>query len=194
MAGEQLVDRGLRDEAAPVEDRDAIADALDVGEDVGAHEDGRRAPEAADELEDVAAALGVERAHGLVEEEDRGPGEHRLPHAEPLAHAARVAADPASPGLGEADDLEDLLHPRREGRPRQAVGPPGEREELAAGHPAVEAGVLVEVPDLPGEGRPVPVHRDPGHLGPARRGPGEAAEQPQRRRLAGPVRAEEAED
>ena len=125
VPGEQLVDRRLGDQAPVVEDGDPVADPLDVGEDVRAHEDGGRAAQPADELQDVAPALGIERAHRLVEEEDRGTRQHRLAHAESLAHPARVPADAATRRLRSVPRSRGLRRPARGGRrpPSRRHGP-----------------------------------------------------------------------
>ena len=54
-----------------VEDADPVADALDVGEDVGGEQHGRLAAQVRDQAEDVAAALRIECADRLVEDDDR---------------------------------------------------------------------------------------------------------------------------
>ena len=69
---EELIERTLDDEPAAVEDADAVADPLDVGEDMAREQHRRLAAERGDELEHVAPALGVERAHGLIEDQDGG--------------------------------------------------------------------------------------------------------------------------
>ena len=66
---EQLRERAFRHEPPAVEDRDAVADPLDVGEDVGRDDDRRRAARLCDQLEEVAPALRVERADRLVEDQ-----------------------------------------------------------------------------------------------------------------------------
>jgi hypothetical protein len=101
-AREEIGRRRFADEAAVVDDRDAVADALDVVEDVGRVEDGRLALQRRHEVEDLATADRVERADGLVEEQHAGPGHERLGDAQPLPHPARVRAGPAIRGVGEA--------------------------------------------------------------------------------------------
>ncbi len=151
MAREELVHGRLGHESAVVEDRDPVADPLDVREDVRAHEDGRDAPQLPDQLQHVAPALRVESAHGLVEEEDVGARQHRLAHAQALSHAAGVAADAAARGLDKAHRLQDLVDPRAERLPGEPVGAAHERQQLAPGHPAVEPRILVEVADPSGQ-------------------------------------------
>ena len=71
VAVEELGELALDDEAPVIEDPDAVADPLDVGEDVGREQHGGRAAERGDEVEDVAPALRVEGADGLVEDRRR---------------------------------------------------------------------------------------------------------------------------
>ena len=121
-----------------VEDRDPVADPLDVGEDVGREQDGGRAAEAGDEVEDVAPALRVEGAHRLVEDDDGWPMDERPGDPEPLAHPARVGAG-AAVGRGDAGRPGPgrRRRPRSSGRAVEPVQPAQHRELLAAGHPAV---------------------------------------------------------
>ncbi len=106
VAGEQVVERPLGDEAAVIEDADPVADALDVGEHVGGEDDRGALAQLGDQREQVAPALRVERADRLVEDEQVGLGHERLGDAESLAHPARVAADPAVRRIGQADALQ----------------------------------------------------------------------------------------
>ena len=108
VAGQQVVKRPLGDETSVVEDRDPVADPLDVGEDVGREDDGRVGPQLGDQGEQVAPPFRVERADRLVEDQQPRPGHERLGDPEALAHAARVAGDPSPGGIGEPDLLERL--------------------------------------------------------------------------------------
>ena len=104
------------DEPPVVEDRDVVADALDVVEDVGRVEDRGLALDPLHELEHLAPADGVERADRLVEEQHRGPGDERLGDPQPLAHAAGVGLRPPVRRIGDPDQVEDLLDARASGR------------------------------------------------------------------------------
>ena len=64
-----------------------------------------------DEAEQVAPALRIERADGLVEEQQPRACDERLRDPEPLAHAAGVAGDPAPRCVGQADQPERLVDP-----------------------------------------------------------------------------------
>ena len=113
--GGQLVDRARRDEAAPDEDADAVADLLDLVQQVRRQQD-RHALVGAqplDEQQQLAHALGVDVHRRLVEDEDRRVLDQRVGEAEPLAHAPRVAADLAVGVGGEPDVVEQGVDPRR---------------------------------------------------------------------------------
>ena len=79
--------------------------------------------------------------------EEAGLGDERLRDPQPLAHPARVAADPAVGGLGEADLLEGRGGAVAASRCGEPLQPAGEVDQLAAGHPAVVARILVEHAD-----------------------------------------------
>ena len=113
IAGEQVVERALGHEPAVVEDADAVADALDVGQHVRGEDDRRVLAQLGDEREEVAASLGVERADRLVEDQQLGLGDERLGDAEPLAHPAGVPGDASVGRVGQADALERAAGPVR---------------------------------------------------------------------------------
>ena len=170
---EQVVERALGHEPAAIEDRDAVADPLDVGEDVGRDDHGRRPAEPLDQLEQVPPALGVERADRLVEEQQlaaRGsaPGRCRA------AAASRRCTPPIrrSPAVGQAGPLEHLGDARPELGPLDPGQAGGQLEQLAALHPAVEPRILVDVADPPAELGPVVGRRRRRRRTRSRRSPG----------------------
>ena len=71
-----------------IEDRDVVADPLDVVEDVRRVEHRRLALELAHQVEDVLATDGIECRNGFVEEDDRWTPDEGLGDAKALAHAA----------------------------------------------------------------------------------------------------------
>ena len=136
--------------------------------------------------------IGIERRDGLVEEDDRRPADEGLGDAEALAHAARVGRGAPVGRFGDADAPEQL------GDLALAIGSDAAEagdvaERLAPGHPAVEPRILGEVAELAamlaGRG-----DRDAVDGGASGRRPGEPGEDLEGGRLAGAVRAEEAED
>src|SRR5258706_124779 len=160
MRGEELLERAFRDQPPAVEDRDAVADPLDIREEVGREDDRRLASQARDELEEVAPSLRVERADWLIEDEDLGPVEKGLGDPQPLSHPTRIAADPALRRGGQAGSGKHLVDTRSKLRPREAMESADELEQLAPGHPAVEPRVLVEIAEPPAELRLVEADLD----------------------------------
>ena len=92
MARLEVVDPRLRHDAPAVEHRDPVADALHVREDVGREEDRGAAREGGDHVEHLLAPERIERAGGLVEQQEARGADQRLGDAEALLHAPRVAA------------------------------------------------------------------------------------------------------
>jgi hypothetical protein len=142
----------------------------------------------------LGADLGIEPRGRLVEEQDLRPVHERHRDVEPPLHAAGVGADQAAGGVGEAELIEQLAGSRRERTPVQAVDLPLQAQVLRPRGPAVDAGALADDADRPphrGRGVHDVVSRHPGHAGIGARERGEDAD---RRRLAGSVRPEQAED
>ena len=146
-AAEEVRRRRGSDEASTVEDRDVVADPLDVLEDVGRVEDRGVVLELLQQVERGLAADGIERADGLVQQEHGRATDQRLGDPEPLAHPAGVGPGPPLGRIGQADEVEEagdagfdrVLDPWVE-RCRVA-------ERLAPGHPVVETGLLSEEAD-----------------------------------------------
>src|SRR6185295_7732489 len=88
---------------------------------------------------------------------------------------------------------EHLRDARREVGAAQAAEPAGQLEQLAAAHPGVETWVLVEVAEPAVKIGPVEAGLDAGDRGRAAGRHGQPGEDPDRRRLAGAVGAEEPE-
>ena len=66
------------------------------------------------------ASRRVEAGRRLVEQQQARLAQQRRGDPEPLAHPVRVAADPVLGAVGELDDLERLVDPRRRRRRRRA--------------------------------------------------------------------------
>ncbi len=102
--GGQLVDRARGDEAALDEHADAVADLLDLVQQVRRqqHRDALVGAQPLDEQQQLAHALGVDVHRRLVEDQDRRVLDQRVGEPEPLAHAPREAADLAVAVVGRA--------------------------------------------------------------------------------------------
>ena len=103
----------MRDEPPLPDDRDAVADALDLGEHVGREED--RPSVGLERIEDLverALHQRIEALGRLVENRQLGIVLQRLDDADLLAHAARVIADqPLQRGRRQLQPLAQLAAP-----------------------------------------------------------------------------------
>ena len=191
--GEKLVARSGRADLAAVEDHHPVAHILDIGEEMRGEEDRLpTATELEDEVLHLARAERIEARGRLVEDEELGVVHERLREAETPRHALReLSRRPVRHAL-EADHLEQL---RRAAVARAAV----EAEELAVVverlgrvEEAIEVGLLGQVADLALDGDIARIAPEDDE--PAARLVQEAEDHLDRRRLAGTVRPEEAED
>ena len=106
----QVGERALVDDAAGVDDRDAIAQFLHLGQLVAGEQ--HRDPfagEAADQQAHVAHAGRVQAGRGLVEDQQPRAAQQRRGDAQALAHAVRVAADAVRRARRQLDDLQHLV-------------------------------------------------------------------------------------
>lgn len=94
------------DEATAGDDEDAGAGAFDLGDDVGAEEDGAVLGEFGDEGAGGAHLGGVEPIGGFVEDEDRGVVDEGGGEADPLAVALAEGADAFVGVVGEAAPVD----------------------------------------------------------------------------------------
>src|SRR5262249_25890830 len=122
----QRLRRALGDDAAVVDDPDAVGELVGLLEVLGREEDGDalvlRKP--AHLVPEGGAALDVQAGRRLVEEEDARAVDERQGEVEPALHAAGVALDAAVARLGQADTLEQLV---------RALAPALARERLQRG-------------------------------------------------------------
>jgi len=196
-AVEQLRDPSGDDEPAAIEDRDLLADPLNVRQDVTRQHDRRGLAQPPDQRQQIAAAFRIERRHRLIEDQELGTAEDGLADPQPLAHPRRVGPDLAIGGLLETDPLERLVGSISKlgaGQPEEVAD---EAEELPPRHPAVVARLLVEDPDAPvqlGLHAPAASRVEPRDADAARGGGGDAGQEADRRRLAGAIGTEEPED
>src|SRR3990170_6375666 len=139
------------DDAAAVEDEDARADLLDLGEEVRAEQDGRAAlaRDPADERENLALPRRVEPERRLVEEDHLGFVDERAREPEALAHAAAVGRDQRAAAVGEAHLGEQSLRHNAGARPAVAVEPRVVAQVLLARLPLGVAGAFREDADSP---------------------------------------------
>jgi hypothetical protein len=146
------------------------------------HEDARHVQlvvEPAQPAAELLADAGVERAEGLVEEEEAGLGGEGARERHALALAAGELVGVALAEAVELDEREELGHPRRDLGPRAAADAQGEADVLGHRHVA-EEGVVLEhhahVPLAGGDRRDV-LAAVPHLAGVGRLEPGDDAEE-----------------
>ncbi len=134
---------------------------------------------------------GVEAGEGLVEDEQLGPVHHRGRELDALRHSSRKAGDLVALAIGEIEFAKELAGAAQAVFVRQTVKSRDPYEEIADPHVAVEPTFLRHV-------SPAAVigirHRAPAPGEHARVGLQHTEDDPHERRLAGPVRAEQADD
>jgi hypothetical protein len=146
-------------------------------------------------LAQVGAEGGVEGRERLVQQHHRGPGSQRPGEGDPLLLAARELTGSASPGAGQADQLEALRHPRTPLGPREVSEP--ERHvaaDVQVGEERTFLGHEADVAVLGGNPHPGPEHRPTTQHHRAGIGAEETGDRPQQRRLAATRRAEQRHD
>ena len=105
----QLAHRGHSRQAAADQDRDAVAQHLDVRQDVRREQHGHAALALlGDEIAHVAAPERVEPAHGLVQDEQLGIVHQRGRQPQALQHALRVLAQSQARPLAQPDASEPV--------------------------------------------------------------------------------------
>ena len=118
-------DPALGEHPAVVDDRDARAQLLELGQDVAADDD-RLAQRAqlAEELAQLDPGARIEPGGRLVEQQHLGVVDERVGEAQPLLHAAREALDVGVALVAEVDEVEQVA---------DHLAPPGGRDAVAAG-------------------------------------------------------------
>ena len=135
---------------------------------------------AGDQAPQLGAAHRVHAGGGLVEDQQLGLVQHRQGEGELLAHAAGEPAGEPVAGAVEARLLEEGCVPRVALGAGEAVGRGDEGDVLVDAEVVVQAGGAGDVAD--------PAPRRPPHA--RRRGPDDAGQGAQQRRLAGAVAAD----
>ena len=121
VGGDQLANRAGRDDRPVIDDRDAIAQRLDLLHVVGRVEHRHAVgAERAHGLEDVVAALRIDADGRLVEDQQLGAVEQAGGEVEPPLHAARVVLDQIARALAQPDDVERPADPLGEQRAARA--------------------------------------------------------------------------
>src|SRR6185295_724623 len=190
----QVVGGVDRDDPALVDDDDALTGLRDLGQNVRAENDRVIAGELLDQLAGLDDLFRVEAGRRLVEDEDVRVVDERLrePHALPVAF--RQLAAQAIRHVVDARPLHHRLYALAPLTARHAFDSGDELEILEDAHVGVERRRLGQVP-RPAFGLDRLVEDvEAGDNGFALGRRHVAGQYPHRRRLAGAVRAEEAED
>ena len=186
-SGEQLGDRTLPDDVAPVHDGHGVTGPLDLVEEMrGQHDRAPLGHQGEDHVAHLLHAGRVEPVHRLVQDQQLGVPDQTGGDAEALAHAHRVLRHPVVGAMEDAHPLERRLDPV----PRRRFAGGGEDlEVLPPGQMAVEPGFVDDGTHprqsqvaMLRDGVPEQRHR-PGV------GVGQSQQHPDERGLAGAVRA-----
>ena len=189
-AGGQLLQRGLDDELAAVDDQHLVDGLRDLREYVAGDQHGLLACcEVPEKVAQPAHSLRIEPVRRLVEDQQLGIAEQRGREPQPLPHPERVPLDASVGCAVELDQAQHLVHTRVRQADRSAQHP----QVVAAGAARMEVRRLEHGSDSQRRmiERGIGLAEDQGAAA-ARLG--EPEQHPQRRRLAGAVRAEEAGD
>ena len=187
---DEVVHRGVGEDAALADDQQVIGDQLHLAHQVrGQQHRASLLGQFGDQGTDPLDAVEVEAVDGLVEDQHSRVGQQRRGDAQALAHPQRERAGGLVGHLGQADRCEHLVHASRPDADRGTEG-----EQVVAGAAAAVDGLGIEQrADLSHWGRRVDVRSAVDQRGAGSR-PVQAEDHPHRRRLPGPVGTEEAGD
>ena len=190
----QILLAPLGDDLAVLDDQQAVAGLADLREDVAREEDGVLPAEHLDGRAHLDDLHRVEAAGRLVEDQELGLVHQRLGHADALPVAVRQAGDQLVVHLAGGGLLLRFGHRARRVAGGDAAQLRGEGQVPPDGHLAVERRRVGEKPDAAPHLVRIARDVDPvdGHLAGGRQQ--HAAEDLQRRGLAGAVEAEKADD
>jgi hypothetical protein len=191
----ELTGRALGDDAAAVDDGDPVGELVGLLQVLRAEQDrGPPGDQGPGDLPDLPARPRVQAGGRLVEEHHlRGDDDARR-DVQPPPHAARVVLGQPARGLADAERVEQLVGPRLRRRPRQPEQAPEQDQVLPAGEVLVDRGQLTG--QAHGAAHRVGVGHDvvPEHPRTAGLGLDQGGQHADHRRLAGPVRPQDAVD
>src|SRR5439155_5490473 len=180
---------------AAVQDDDPVAEAFHLGERVARDQDGVLLAEGANQPARLDRARGVEAARRLVEEEDRRVADQGLGEADALVVPLRQGADPFLADVVESRALDGRRGGDASCTPAAGVLHAGhELEEARDRHLAEQRRTLRRVAKPAARRERARDHVEAVDQRLARGRREDAGEEPDRGRLAGAVRAEEAHD
>src|SRR6266576_1649441 len=191
-AAEELVHRSRRDDAPMVDHRHAVADLLDLAQQVRVEEHRRAARrKAADDLPNIVPPDRVEGRCRLIQEDKLRLAKQRGTQAEALLHALGERADAVVGPTGQSNRLQGCLYLVLPTRARQRRELAVQGEHLSCGQPGLIAKELWQVADPAPRAKVSDWPAEQGAL--SRRRLEEAEQELHRRRLARTVGAEKPE-
>jgi hypothetical protein len=146
---------GLQRRRGAVLDHPAVVDHGDLGgqpvrlvQVLGGQQHGRPVgDQAAHQIPDAAARAWVQPGGRLVQEQHPRPADQAGGHVQPPAHAARVGAQRAAAGVGEAEALQQLARALAGLAAGELQQPGDQHQVLVAGELLVHRRVLAREPD-----------------------------------------------
>lgn len=147
---QHVLDASLLQDAAVVQQRDPVAQRLDVLHQMRVEENRLAlALELMQQLPHLAAPDRVHRRGRLVQEQDARIGDKRAGEAEPLLHAFGVAFDPVARAQADADPLQQLRHAPIRLLAAESGQLGVQPHDLVSGEPLLVAVQLRQVADEP---------------------------------------------
>ena len=187
--------RALGDHLAAVDHGDPLGELVGLVEVLRAEQDrGPLGDERADDVPDLVARARVEPGRRLVEEHQLRRDDEARGDVEPAPHAAGVVLDQPAGRVGEPEALEQLARARLGLGPLEAQQPAEQDQVLAPGEVLVDGGELAGQADEAAHRVGLAHDVVPEHARRAGVRAQQRREHPDRRRLAGAVRAEHAVD
>ena len=148
-AAHQLTHRGETLEAATQHDADAIAQRLDIRQDVARQQHRRTARALLEhQVAHIPATERIESAHRFIEDQEFGLVHHGGGKAESLEHALRVLAKRHPRTLAEPDPAQPVTCRTRRFTRAEAREPCGQLKVLDAIQVVVEVGLLGQEAEL----------------------------------------------
>ena len=191
----QLVGGPLGEQAPVVDHRDPAGQPIRLVEVLRCQQHRRTVfDKPVDRLPQPQAAARIEARRRLIEKQHRRVGDERRREVEPPAHSAGVGLRRSARRIDQVEAFEQLAAAPLRGRPGLAVEAADHCQVLEPGQVLVDRRVLAGEPDLRPQRRRVAddVEAEDGRA--AAVGPQQRREDPDKRRLAGAVGAEQPQD
>src|SRR6266705_2328039 len=194
--GLQLRGTSLGDDLAQVDNRDALAQLVRLLHVLGRQEDRHvlLPVKATEVLPHRGPRLRVETRRGLVQEQDSRVMNEPGTQVESPPHPAGVRVRPAVRGILQLQDIEDLLDALLNERIGHVIEPPNQPEVLAARKFSVDPDRLSRIPDDAPDVQTIALDIEARDVDGAARLREERRDDPDDRRLSGPVGPEETEE